>query len=307
MLSQLQGVPSVKVHLLDVFLWSVSLKCSTKVSNENKWRYLRCFKIRCQCPEKSVPNSGYLSQGNYFALFFLLSQLEGRLAGSSQTKQEGSQHSWVWASPPLWGASTLAWCLHQPSWSWEVRKLSRTCCYESSAASLLFVLLLSEHWKVFAGDTFSLVLFQQWKGLPAVLQESQRHKDHEWNASSMNSDLFPACSDEQGMRPLVSTGMVPLPHLGSDAYCFTFCVAATITSHLSPWHFLSSHLTDSWHFAVTLTSTPSPSFRYQELLSDGHIDLQSWVTKRDKSCALIFWDFLLGTADILQLSSHECS
>lgn len=118
---------------------------------------------------KSVPNSSCLSQGNYFAWFFLLSQLEGRLAGSSQTEQEGSQHSWVWASPPLWGASTLAWCLRQPSWSGEVRKLSRTCCYESSAASLLFVLLFSEHWKVSAGDTFSLVLSQQWKGLPAWL------------------------------------------------------------------------------------------------------------------------------------------
>lgn len=118
-----------------------------------------------------------------------------------------------------------------------------------------------------------------------VLQESQRHKDQGWNASSINSNLFPACSDQQDMKLLVSTGMVPLPRLDSDAYCSTFCMAGAITSPLSPWHFLSSLLSNAWHFAVILTNTPSPSFRYQELLSDDHIDLQSWVAKRPELCS----------------------
>lgn len=107
----------------------------------------------------------------------------------------------------------------------------------------------------------------------AVLQESLRNNDQGWKPSSINSDLFPACWNYEAR---VSTGMVPLPHLGSDPHCSKFCMAAAITPQLNPWpFFLWSHLTDPWCFAVVLTHTPNSSFRHQELLPGGHTALNS--------------------------------
>lgn len=83
-----------------------------------------------------------------------------------------------------------------------------------------------------------------------------------------------------GCEAGVSSGMVPLPHVGSDLHCPKFCMATAITPQLSPWLFLWSHLTDSWCFAVILTSTHNSSFRYQELLSGAHIDLNNWRKTR---------------------------
>lgn len=147
-----------------------------------------------------------------------------------------------------------------------------------------------------------------WRGLSlmAALQGALGHEGQGLTPSSMkrdsNSYLFPACADQRGTRPVVNIGTVPLPHLCLDGHgC---CGHVSVQS----WPcLLASHLAHSQCFSVVPTSTPSPSFGYQELLSGGHVRLQSWSSKRDQSCALIFWGLLLGTADTLQYMSVASS
>lgn len=127
------------------------------------------------------------------------------------------------------------------------------------------------------------------------LTPSSMQRDSNW-------DLFPTCSNQQGYE-----GNVSLAQSLSLTWVWTL-VAATIRSQFSRWPWLLLyHLTCSQCLGTVPTSTPSPSFGYQELLSGGCIGLQSCISKRNQSCALIFWGHLLGTADILQFLVRECS
>lgn len=71
-----------------------------------------------------------------------------------------------------------------------------------------------------------------------ALRGSLGHENWGLTSSSMerhlNSDLFPACSDQQGMRPVVRTGTVPFTHSGLDAHGSEFCMAPAIMSLFSP-------------------------------------------------------------------------
>ena len=152
-----------------------------------------------------------------------------------------------------------------------------------------------------------------WKGLSltAALQGSLGHEGRELTPSSMerdwNSDLFPACSDQQGTRPMVSTGTVPLPHLGLAAHGSEFCMAAAITSRFSPGP-ASWHLTSCVH-GVLVWSLPAHPVLPLDIRSSSLVVTLVYKAGSPKETRVVlsFWGLLLGTADILQFLLHECS
>ena len=151
------------------------------------------------------------------------------------------------------------------------------------------------------------------KGFPSRLpcQGSLGHEGRELTPSSMerdlNSDLFPACSDQQGTRPMVSTGTVPLPHLGLAAHGSEFCTAAAITSQFSPGP-ASWHLTSRVH-GVLVWSLPAHPVLPLDIRSSSLVVTLVYKAGSPKETGVVlsFWGLLLGTADILQFLLHECS
>lgn len=228
------------------------------------------------------------------------SWLEARLVGSSQTEWGGSQHSWVWASPPHWRAGALVWYPHQPSWSGEVRKLRRTCCYECTAASLLFVCSFLSIERSLQVTYSHQCCPSNERGFPHGLSCGNLY-DTRIRGGTLPA-LIPIYFQHALINRVWGQGKQwhgPSPSLGFRSslpqvlhgYCHHTSVKPLALLVISP------------HIFMVFCCYPV----HKILPLDTRSSHWSKQLEKDQSCALIFWGFLLGTAGILQLSPHEHS